>query len=333
MEPSSSEKNLYRKDSSSESNGHSTLYLVLLVAAVCFAFAAFIIAIVSLTKQNVTSSPSVVNVGGSGGGLTSSADYDDDKVWLIHTGHGGTNSEYISEETGRVEGFNPDIMNAVCRIANKNCALVFDVYTNCWDNNAGETARGGVGMMAGWFDACGAWRVKPERQRTFAFSDEFSRGPYQGFVTLPGNPKDFNWKDITGKTIGFLDGFSADEHCLAKTEGTIVGAVLQEENIKHCIDFDECYDLLVAETIDAMFFSASKFRGRTEVELVSDELNFCGVGGFGMMTRFDGKLIDWWNPAQAKLLASKEYHEICQDVKITHGHMPGYAPEDFCLGL
>ena len=43
----------------------------------------------------------------------------------------------------------------VCRIANKNCKLVFDVYTNCWDTKAGETARGGLGMMAGWFDACG----------------------------------------------------------------------------------------------------------------------------------------------------------------------------------
>ncbi len=34
-------------------------------------------------------------LGGSASGLTSSADYDDDKVWLIHTGDGGSNTEYV----------------------------------------------------------------------------------------------------------------------------------------------------------------------------------------------------------------------------------------------
>ncbi len=40
-----------------------------------------------------------------------------------------------------------------------------------------------------------------------------------------------------------------------------------------------------------------------------------------MMTRFDGTLIEWWNPAQAKLLASDEYKEICKDVLEEHGKM------------
>ena len=40
-----------------------------------------------------------------------------------------------------------------------------------------------------------------------------------------------------------------------------------------------------------------------------------------MMTRFDNKLIEWWNPAQAKLLASEEYTEICKDVEEEHGKM------------
>ncbi|XP_072042564.1 uncharacterized protein [Amphiura filiformis] len=329
MEPASSNKNLYEKDASVR-NGNSKLLLVVVVIALCFAIAAFILAMVSLVTQK-DGSASQINLVGGAAGLTT-ADYDDDKVWLIHTGHSGTNSEYINEETGRVEGFNPDIMNAVCRIANKNCALVFDVYTNCWDNQAGESARGGFGLMAGWFDACGAWRVKPDRQRTFAFSDTFSRAPFHAFMTLTGNPEGFNWRDITGKTIGFIDGFSADEHCLAKADA-VTGAVLPAENIVHCVDFEECYDRLVANTIDAAFMSVSKIRGQSSVEIASEEFNACQVQGFGMMARFDNKLIEWWNPAQEKLLASKEYHEICKDVKIAHGHMPGYEPADFCIGL
>ncbi|XP_072024093.1 uncharacterized protein [Amphiura filiformis] len=105
--------------------------------------------------------------------------------------------------------------------------------------------------MSGWFDACGGWRVKPDRQRTFAFSDPFTESPHQAFATLPGNPGSFDWQDITGKTIGFIDGSSGDEFCLAKSE-EIVGAVLPTENIQHCITLEECYDLLVDDTIDAI---------------------------------------------------------------------------------
>ncbi|XP_072023957.1 uncharacterized protein [Amphiura filiformis] len=329
MESANSEKELYKKDNAGR-GGNGKLYLVLIVAAVCFAFAAFVIAIVSLSMQTGSASPSVVNVG-SAAGLTS-VDYDDDKVWMIHNGHSGYNVQYISEKTGRIEGFDVDIINAVCRIANKNCKLVADIWTNCWDTVTGETARGGTGLMSGWYDACGGYRVKPERQRTFAFSDPFTVSPHQSFATLPGNPRGFDWQDITGKTIGFFDGGSGDEHCLAKSE-EIVGAVLPTENIRHCTTFEECYDLLVDETIDAFFSDATYVRGRTDVDEITNRLQACPVGGSAMMTRLDSKLIDWWNPAQAKLIASKEYHEICNDVKITHGHQAGYDPEDFCIGL
>ena len=63
MEPASSEKDLYKKEETSGGDGHDKVILVLLVAAVCLSFAAFIIGIVSLTHRNQSSSPSVVNVG------------------------------------------------------------------------------------------------------------------------------------------------------------------------------------------------------------------------------------------------------------------------------
>ncbi|XP_072050821.1 uncharacterized protein [Amphiura filiformis] len=284
MEPASSEKELYRKDNSGR-GGNGKLYLVLLVAAVCFAFAAFVIAIVSLSKQTGSSaSPSVVNVG-----LTS-ADYDkDDKVWLIHGGHAGFNQFYISEKTGKLEGFVPDIINA-------------------------------------------GYHSNTERRRTFAFADQYTSPPHQTFVTLPGNPKKFDWRNITGKTIAFYNGAYFNEECLAKAEG-IIGAVVPPENIRRINGFAQGLEWLKDETVDAIFTDVVLSKHRTEVEEVADHLQACPVDGKAMMTRYDSKLIDWWNPAQAKLIASKEYIEICNDIKVTHGHQPGYDPEDFCIGI
>ncbi|XP_072045331.1 uncharacterized protein [Amphiura filiformis] len=327
MEPASSEKELYRKDNSGRA-GNGKLYLVLLVAAVCFAFAAFVIAIVSLSKQTGSSaSPSVVNVG-----LTS-VDYDkDDKVWIIQGGHAGWDHYYISEKTGKLEGFVPDIIHAVCRIANKNCKIVADPWSNCWRVVEGETPRGGNGLMAGWYDACSGYRSTTERRRTFAFSDQFTVSPHEVFVTLPGNPRNFDWRNITGKTIAFFDrGTYSNPDCLAEAKG-IVGAVVPTENIRRG-RFPQILEWLKDETVDALFADAILVKDKTGIEEVTDHLQVCPVSGNSLMTRYDSKLNDWWNPAQAKLIASKEYHEICNDVKVKHGHQPGYDLEDFCIGL
>ncbi|XP_072018026.1 uncharacterized protein [Amphiura filiformis] len=308
---------------------NSTLYLVILVAAFCLALAAFVIGIVSLSQQNGSSLPSVVNVGT---GLTSADDRDEDRVWMIGIGHTSANVIYLNEETGEVAGFIVDIINAGCRIANKNCVLVYDLLVNCWNIEVGEVPRGGVGLMSGWYDACGGWRAKKERQRTFKFGEAYTKSPDQAFGVLPGNPNNFNWQDITGKTIGFIDGVSGNEECLAKAEG-IVGAALPLENVVHCGEFDACYAMLVEGKIDAIFSNSQWIRGSDVIDEVSSNLQACALNGFNMMTRKDSNFLEWWNPALEKLLASKEYHEICNDVKITHGHVPGKDPKDFCIGF
>ena len=48
----------------------------------------------------------------------------------------------------------------VCRIANKNCRLVYDIWQRCWDSEQGEVPRGGVGLMSGWYDACAGMLIK-----------------------------------------------------------------------------------------------------------------------------------------------------------------------------
>ncbi len=65
------------------------------------------------------------------------------------------------------------------------------------------------------------WRGTSERKRTFQFTNIFSKEPTQVFATLPGNPGGFDWRDVTGKNIGFSDGLSSNEHCLAKASGDL----------------------------------------------------------------------------------------------------------------
>ena len=35
-------------------------------------------------------------------------------------------------------------------------------------------------------------------------------------MVKPGNPLGFDWTDIRGKTIGFIDGFVFDDFCVAR---------------------------------------------------------------------------------------------------------------------
>ena len=55
------------------------------------------------------------------------------------------------------------------------------------------------------------------------------------------------------------------------------------------------------------------------------------ASGGGLMMRMDNGLIDWWNPAQQRLMQTSEYALICQDVKQTHGELkqnnvPRFSP-------
>ncbi|XP_072018228.1 uncharacterized protein [Amphiura filiformis] len=190
------------------------------VGSFILALVALIISIVALSGNSGNISPQVtLNIPSAyNDGSTVNGE---DKVWLLHIGNTDTNIEYINEESGQVEGFNVDIINAVCRIANKNCRLVFDVYSNCWMNVAGETARGGHGLMAGWFDSCAAWPISKQRARTFRFGDPFSQPPAEVFVTLKDNPNGFDWHDLTNKKIGFIDASGVNSHCLATQDDVI----------------------------------------------------------------------------------------------------------------
>ncbi|XP_072019214.1 arginine-binding periplasmic protein-like [Amphiura filiformis] len=296
-----------------------------LVASGVLAIVSFIIALVSLNGGN-----QCVNVNVSGGS-PSSVSSGDDKIWMFAIGHSYLNIEYVDEVSGEVRGFDVDFINAVCRYANKNCQLVFDIYERCWNSEAGDVARGGDGLFSRYYDACAAWMQTYERMRVFQFTDPWSHADKGAFYVKKNNPRDFNWQDLSNQTIGFTDGVAYNEHCIARDD-RIKGNKLRIEQIKIYKSRDALISAAINEDVDAVFDTVGGHTDITVIDKVSEDITVCIIAGFSMMTLKDSTLPKWWNPAQKKLMKTKEYRMICDDLKIQHGHWPGPTPESFCLG-
>ncbi|XP_072047796.1 arginine-binding periplasmic protein-like isoform X2 [Amphiura filiformis] len=264
-------------------------------------------------------------------GAQSSSDgmNDDDKIWVLAIGHLASSTEYIDEISGQIMGFDVDIANAVCRIAGKNCRWSVDVFTRCWDSELGEAQRGGVGLYSGFYDACTGWINKYERSRTFRFSDAFSTPDEAAFFVKPGNPLAFDYRDISNKKIGFIDGFAFDEFCVARQD--IQGVPILPENSMHYATRDDLLAGIENEEVDAGFDNVLVWSKVDKVDVIPDFRAQCGIAGRSMMMRQDNTLWQWWNPAFAKLRNSTEYHRICGDLLFKHGHIPGPNPEDVCF--
>ena len=63
-----------------------------------------------------------------------------------------------------------------------------------------------------------AWYPTLQRQRTFGFSNSFSKSRASGFAVLAGNPEGFAADDIAASDclIGFIRGFFADPGCVRR---------------------------------------------------------------------------------------------------------------------
>ncbi|XP_072018575.1 arginine-binding periplasmic protein-like [Amphiura filiformis] len=255
----------------------------------------------------------------------------DEKIWMFAIHHSALNLVYTDEASGELQGFNVDLVNAVCRIANKNCRLVQDYYKRCWNRVPGQLAQGGLGLFGRNYDGCVGWHHTYERARVFQFSDPWTQTKPGAFYVKPTNPRKFNWLDLTNKTIGFINGMAFNEHCISKVT-QIKGNVLTENQIKYFLSRDELITAVLNEEIDASFDIEEGYKANVDVEQASDDIRDCVVAGMGMMVLKDSMLPQWWNPALKQLMNSVEYRLVCDDLKKKHGHWPGPAPDELCIG-
>ncbi|XP_030843608.1 uncharacterized protein LOC115924905 [Strongylocentrotus purpuratus] len=266
----------------------------------------------------------------SGSSLASSSS-SDDKVWLFAIGHYDDILEYLDETTYTIKGFGPDIVDAVCSIANKNCQLVYDVYEHCWDNQAGERPRGGPGLMGGWYDGCTGWVQTLDRLLTYYFTVPYTNG--RAVALFAKNDSTVTYNDLTNLTVGFLDGWNSDEFCLARYKN-IVGSTLSANQIFHYQSADLMIDAVLNGVIDVAFGELlSQFTSSLKLISPPDFDNNCQAGGASIMTRHTNRdLVNWWNDAFQRLRDRGRYNEICEAIPERHGHIAGQDYTEICLG-
>ncbi|XP_033641184.1 uncharacterized protein LOC117301362 [Asterias rubens] len=309
---------------------------VLTAVAVVVAFIALLIGSIGLARRGDI----VVNIS-SGTGDTSEGEasntsdtLDTERVWTFAIGDYGSRLEYIDSNSGEVKGYNVDVVNAVCRIADKNCKLIWDLYDRCWQSRAGSSPQAGIGLLGNWYDACTAWSATYERARTFAFTNELSKQHLAVFMVKMGTDANaFNWRDLTGKKIGFLQAYVEDENCL-KRYPEITGATLPKEQIFYYETQQALLSAVNNDLVDAVFLNQF-LEVTANLQLVSEKLDKCAISGMAIMTRKDNPLASWWNPAFKTLIASPEYRQIClglEDVNV-HGNIPGPLVEQQCVGF
>jgi len=326
--------------------GNTLNYIAIAVIVACVvSVAALIVAVVGVAKQSsivVNPAGGSTSDGGSGSSvIVQSAPSSGDtlngegRIWRFHIGHFGGNTQYIDEASGQVRGYDVDVVNKVCQIANKNCIIAWDLYSNCWDSQAGQSARGGVGLMGNWYDACIGWLQTRTRKRTFSFSNEFGRAYPVGLYVKSGGTI-AGYPNLSGVKIGILDGWYADEHCLARyshirefveTDANVIIHYPTEQDLVAALQNNEVAAGFTArvpylEQLDTVdLFNVQDFSE-----------NLCVDGGVSlMMPKANSELAAWFNPAFARLIGTRDYDEICQDLTEAHGDMPGYDPDDYCI--
>ncbi|XP_070541479.1 uncharacterized protein [Ptychodera flava] len=298
--------------------------LVALVVVAIIAVVALVLATMSFTQQPKTDN-NVIN--GDAGQQTEpkrrrrETTRDREYIWTFAIGHDGTRLEYLDEDL-RPRGFNVDVVNAVCKVADKDCRIVFDLYQHCWQSRAGRLSHAGFGILSRWYDACTGWFATLERIHSVGFTDPFTKPFKAAFYVKTGNPRNFNWTDLQNWKIAIFDGWASNEYCIQRNSDKIQNADLSEEQIVYHTSRDSISSAINNEEVDAAFVNVNMFT-QNEVEKVSDEFDNCMLTGGSMMMWKDSTLASWWNPAFARLKETGQYRRICESADDNHGHMPG----------
>ncbi|PIK55311.1 hypothetical protein BSL78_07783, partial [Apostichopus japonicus] len=236
----------------------------------------------------------------------------EDKIWTFAVAYHDVNIAYIDNRTGAISGYNVDVINAICQLANKDCAIVWDEEINCWDSSAGKASRGGAGLFNGWYDGCAGMIPTKERNRTFSFSKSYFKGPAEMLWARKNDTVARKLPiNVKNQKIGFVDGWHSDEFCLLE-QTNIVGFDTELSNFSHYPSMQELVQAMMKHEIDLAFCSSHPILLSHLQPLTSSRV--CATEGPAVMHRKDSRLSDWWNPALEKLIKSAQYVQICEDL-------------------
>ncbi|XP_070539770.1 lysine/arginine/ornithine-binding periplasmic protein-like [Ptychodera flava] len=235
---------------------------------------------------------------------------------------------YQDEHDHKVKGFFVDLLDEVCREAGKKCVVQQQPYRQCYVSGTDEGVQPvGVGILSRQFDGCVVSKTSGIAN-SMSFTDKFQdiKGQSRFFVPV-GNPWNFNPDDISGKTIGFINGWYSDPRCLLenKLKGT---ETLKREQMRF-FDHGQLWSNLQNNVIDAAFVLLMPENGvddkdagmlggtETGLEPIGDVIN-C-LDGLQVGARKDSDMVDWFNGALRKLKQSGKFAKLCRKAQIDHG--------------
>ncbi|XP_072019116.1 uncharacterized protein [Amphiura filiformis] len=327
-----------------KSNGGSVFVLLCILVLIVgiVAAAGMVMAVLNYNRY----APININVEGTGGTADIPREYNrgsctsdcggrgsvddvhyDTRIWTIQvTADGYRRVSYIDRKNRVLKGYLIDVINEVCQIAGKNCVLVNAEWPNCWYNGFPQQ-----GLLGRWFDTCSLFGTSLERLRSYKFSTPLSPTAAPVLLTLPGNPTNFDPNNLSGAKIGFLEGWWSDRFCLFYSSDYDIA----DDRIFEYFSFDELLQALNNRDVNAIFVSNELPFAQDGSLNVAQDLPPCLQGGNAMMTRKDSLFNEWWDPAFTKLVNSRTYREICNDLDdpAVHGSIPGRPASGTCLNL
>ncbi|XP_013394755.1 uncharacterized protein LOC106162141 isoform X2 [Lingula anatina] len=173
--------------------------------------------------------------------------------------------------------------------------------------------------MAGWYDACTGWAATVDRLAVFSFSVPFIKTTRSFFFVSKNSTASFDWRDITGKKIGFLHGWASNDKCVARWTA-VSGSVLREEQKFTVASPAQLRDSILSGTVDAGFAGQRDMEAEmTYLDQVGDGTS-CFVVGQAMVTRKDSDFNSYWNVGFQKLVSSGKFKKLCEETEKKHGH-------------
>lgn len=255
------------------------------------------------------------------------------RVYNVAHGHGSTSAYSFFDDQGYMRGLIHQLIPEVCDAAGIQCNMVWVPWQWCWNSLPGLHSFGGRALMDGWVDACTQWDKTTDRLHVFDFSMPYKQEALVGFAVKAGTT--FDTTDLTGKKIGFVAGWYADEKCLARQQSpSRQNYILSVDQIVYEADTPPLIAGILNDEIDAAFGAIKWYINGIDdgsLEFVQSNTPMkCTLWGSSMMTRKDNDFNDHWNRGFQKLVANGRFLQICQEATVTSELRGGGATD--CTG-
>lgn len=245
----------------------------------------------------------------------------EDHMWMIAVGDDYAALEY-KDESGYLQGFHFDLIDAVCEAANISCSTVHEPSSHCINPDY----FGGEGLVAHWYDACAGWDKTVRRNEMFKFSHPYIFDTESYFYRKIGKGA-AELSTLPTAVTGFVSGISSDPDCVSRNYD-MDGVPIPDDHMKGLDTHEDLHDALVNDEIHFAYMNSIQGDRFDDIEKVGDGY-ICTLTGASMMSRKDSKFTAEWNRGYEMIRDNGKLKEVCQkamDVHATDGRdFPGCA--------